>query len=436
VRIRVLGSGASDGWPNPWCACASCAAAIAQGVVRGHTSVLVDGTLLIDLGPDGPRAAARYGESLSGVRAVLVTHRHVDHHFRQAWVWRGWVPEAGPLTVLAPPLVLADAQGSFAGDVTTVPVAPGERHAVAGYDVAVLHAEHPDDAVLYDVTGPDGARLLYASDTGVLPETMLEAVRGRAFDVVLLELAGVPANSHLTLETWPAQVERLRAVGAVTPTTRVIAVHLGHLNPPPDELDRQLAALGATAARDGDVIDTASRGRRVLVLGGQSSGKSAYAEGLVGGSVGGFVGGFVTYVATAPARDDADWERRVQAHVTRRPAAWTTVENPDVAGVLRSAKTTLLIDDLGLWLTHVLDGHWDSPDARTVFDEALGDLLAAWTAVEHSVVLVAPEVGSGVIPGTTSGRLFADLLGRATTALAGASDEVVQVVAGQPRRLK
>ena len=75
-------------------------------------------------------------------------------------------------------------------------------------------------------------------------------------------------------------------------------------------------------------------------------------------------------------------------------------------------------------------------DSRAVFDSALAELLAAWTTTRAHVVLVSPEVGSGVIPATTSGRLFADLLGRATTALAGAADEVHQVVAGQPRRLK
>jgi adenosylcobinamide kinase/adenosylcobinamide-phosphate guanylyltransferase len=427
VRIRVLGSGASDGWPNPWCSCASCTAALAQGVVRGQTSVLVDGRLLIDLGPDGPRAAARYGESLASVAGALVTHRHVDHHFPQAWVWRAWAEGTGPLAVLAPPLVLAEA--SFDRRVTATAAHPGDRHRVAGYDVAVLEAEHPDDAVLYDVTGPDGARLLYATDTGVLPEATVEAVRDRAFDVVLLELAGSPIPSHLTLETWPAQVARLRAVGAVTGRSQVVAVHVGHHNPPPDELDRRLAQLGARAARDGDVIDTARTGRRVLVLGGQSSGKSAYAEGLVDGAV--------TYVATAPAREgDADWDARVQAHVARRPEGWTTLETTDVAGALRSLEGAVLVDDLGLWLTAVLDGHWGTPSARATFDAALTGLLDAWSSTRAQVVLVAPEVGSGVVPATASGRLFADLLGRATTALAQASDEVVQVVAGLPRRLR
>ena len=118
------------------------------------------------------------------------------------------------------------------------------------------------------------------------------------------------------------------------------------------------------------------------------------------------------------------------------PASWQTVETQDLATVLGSATGQVLIDDLGLWLTHVLDGHWDSPDAREVFDKALDALLVAWTSTRADVVLVAPEVGSGVIASTPSGRLFSDLVGRATTALANASDEVVQVVAGQPRRLR
>jgi adenosylcobinamide kinase/adenosylcobinamide-phosphate guanylyltransferase len=51
-------------------------------------------------------------------------------------------------------------------------------------------------------------------------------------------------------------------------------------------------------------------------------------------------------------------------------------------------------------------------------------------------VLVAPEVGSGIVPATLSGRLFRDALGALTARLAAASDEVVQVVAGLPRRLR
>src|SRR3954453_6853667 len=112
VRIRVLGSGAADGWPNPWCGCASCAAALEQGVVRGQTSVLVDDRLLIDLGPTVGLSVAGLGASLRDVDTVLITHRHVDHHFSQAWVWRYWSKQARPRTEVAPRLVMADANRS------------------------------------------------------------------------------------------------------------------------------------------------------------------------------------------------------------------------------------------------------------------------------------------------------------------------------------
>ncbi|HUR13090.1 MAG TPA: bifunctional adenosylcobinamide kinase/adenosylcobinamide-phosphate guanylyltransferase [Mycobacteriales bacterium] len=422
MRVEVLGSGASDGWPNPWCTCASCTGAREQGVLRHQSSVLVDGRLLIDIGPTAGT------HDLRAVEAVLVTHHHVDHHFPPAWAWRAWAQHAGPLTVLAPPSVLAHAR--FDDSVRTVAALPGEVHEVLGYTVRVLEATHTKDAVLFDVTAPDGGSLLYACDTGALPEETVRAVAGRSFDVVLLELAGVPMPTHLTLETWPAQVDRLRRAGAVTGATALLATHLGHANPPPDELDRRLVALGATAARDGQVIGTGhDRGHRVLVIGGQSSGKSAHAESLVHGEV--------TYVATAPPRDDdAEWQRRVEVHAARRPVHWVTLETADLPQVLRQEGGPLLIDDLGLWLTQVLDGHWDSTSAREVFSVALQELRTAWEATRREVVLVAPEVGSGVVPAHASGRLFADLLGRATTELAGCADQVVQVVAGQARRLR
>ncbi|MCW2777779.1 MAG: cobU [Frankiales bacterium] len=443
MRLRLLGTGSAAGWPNPWCSCASCAAAARQGVVRGHTSVLVDDRLLLDVGTEVARQALRQGVSLAGVEAVLVGHDHPDHHDVAAWRWRGW--SAGtprPLQLLAPPAVVDAARPRLDPTVTATAVRPGDVVSAAGYEVRVLPAAHgrPElgPAVLFDVTGPDGARLLYATDTAALPDAALAATVGRAYDAVLLELTGSGAH-HLDLRTWPEQVAALRANGAVTDRTRVLAVHLGHDNPPPDELDRLLAAWGATAGRDGDVVELgdapeARRGTsRVLVLGGARSGKSAHAERLLASEPS------VTYVATAPARPgDAEWSARVQAHVDRRPASWTTVETGDVAAALRDATGAVLVDDLGLWLTRLLDdaAAWeDRSGAHAALDAALPPLLAAWSGSRRAV-LVAPEVGGGLVAPTLGGRLFVDLLGTTTTALAAASDEVVQVVAGIPRRLR
>ena len=166
MRVRLLGTGSSDGWPNPWCTCASCRAAVAEGVLRGQSSALVDDRLLLEIGPEAPRAALRQGVDLVGVEAVLVTHAHPDHHAAPAWMWRGWVPGASPLTLLAPPAVVEAARPHLDASVTAVTIGAGERRSVAGYDVVALPATHAGPeagpALLYDVTGPDGARLLWA----------------------------------------------------------------------------------------------------------------------------------------------------------------------------------------------------------------------------------------------------------------------------------
>ena len=442
MRVRLLGTGSADGWPNAWCRCSSCRAAASAGVVRASTSALVDDRLLLELGPDAPRAAVRAGTDLTGVEAVLVTHAHPDHFHWPAWMWRGWAAGNRPVVLVAPPAVLEVARPHLDPTVATVPAEPGGRYDVAGYEVRAVPATHAGPeagpAVLYDLTGPDGGRLLWATDTGVLGEQALALVEGRAYDAVLLDLTSAHLPVHHDLTSWPAQVAELRRCGAVVDGTAVCAVHLGHDNPPPPELDALLAGWGATAPRDGDVLVVGAGpavpvrpAGRVLVLGGARSGKSAYAEQRLAAEPA------VTYVATAPPRDDdAELAARVQAHVHRRPAAWSTVETGDVASLLRACPEPLLVDELGLWLVRAVDAAeaWEGPlDAVTA---ACDDLVAAWRDCRGTVVLVAPEVGLGVVPATASGRRFRDLLGALTTRLAAASDEVVQVVAGLPRRLR
>jgi adenosylcobinamide kinase/adenosylcobinamide-phosphate guanylyltransferase len=52
------------------------------------------------------------------------------------------------------------------------------------------------------------------------------------------------------------------------------------------------------------------------------------------------------------------------------------------------------------------------------------------------VVLVSNEVGMGVAPATSSGRLFRDLLGIVNARVASACDEATLLVAGLPVPLR
>lgn len=174
---------------------------------------------------------------------------------------------------------------------------------------------------------------------------------------------------------------------------------------------------------------------RTLVLGGIRSGKSRWAESVICAEPTIARQSCVRYVATGPAPSvDIAWARRVADHRDRRPATWTTLETADVAANLRAdPHTPTIVDDLGGWLTAVLDRRgWTAESIDTEVD----DLLAAVEATAARLVLVSPEVGLSVIPATESGRRFADELGLLNQRLAARCQQVVLVVAGQPLWIK
>lgn len=169
------------------------------------------------------------------------------------------------------------------------------------------------------------------------------------------------------------------------------------------------------------------------MLGGTRSGKSAHAECLLPADTP------VRYLATGRRRaGDAEWSARIDAHRARRPPSWTTLEDADVAAVVRAGGGPLLVDDLATWLTGVLDdaGAWDAPAVPRAVGTAVEGLVAAVAAAPGRIVLVSAEVGLGVVPATRAGRLFRDELGALNAALAAVCDEVVLLVAGLPLRLK
>lgn len=256
MSIHVLGTGAADGWPNPFCDCASCRAERAAGRVRSQTSAVVD-DFLLDCGPETLRAAERAGVLLRDVRHVLLTHDHPDHTAPAFLLYRSWVTDSdAPLDVVGPAPVIERARMWLAPEthVRFHTVAPGDVLDLAGGRVRALAANHVPDALLFDVTATSG-RVLYATDTAALPPGTVQATAGAAYDVVLMEETFGDwtdhGTAHLDLPAFAEQVRRLRAVGAVTDATDVVAVHLSHHNPPTTELATRLAACGARVVDDG-----------------------------------------------------------------------------------------------------------------------------------------------------------------------------------------
>ncbi|MGA7934267.1 MAG: bifunctional adenosylcobinamide kinase/adenosylcobinamide-phosphate guanylyltransferase [Kovacikia sp.] len=163
--------------------------------------------------------------------------------------------------------------------------------------------------------------------------------------------------------------------------------------------------------------------RLILVTGPSRSGKSEWAE-----TVAALSGKAVVYIATAQVDPiDLEWQARIERHRQRRPADWQTVHVPiELAQTIQLASETscLLIDSLGTWLANLLD----QEDA--VWEETVQRLLESLRHTSASVVLVAEEVGWGLVPTYPVGRKFRDRLGTLTRRVGAISNPVYLVVAG------
>jgi adenosylcobinamide kinase / adenosylcobinamide-phosphate guanylyltransferase len=167
--------------------------------------------------------------------------------------------------------------------------------------------------------------------------------------------------------------------------------------------------------------------RRVFLLGGARSGKSAFAERLALEC-----GSPIVYVATATAVDE-EMAQRIEHHRARRLDTWQTVEaRTGLVNALASHSrvNTVLVEDLTLLLSNHMEEHVDEAEALTVHE--VEDLLR----LEANLVLVSNEVGMGLVPSTTLGRTFRDALGRVNQAAASLCGEVYLVAAGLPLRMK
>jgi adenosylcobinamide kinase / adenosylcobinamide-phosphate guanylyltransferase len=165
--------------------------------------------------------------------------------------------------------------------------------------------------------------------------------------------------------------------------------------------------------------------RLTLVLGGARSGKSRYAESIITALPSPWI-----YVATGQGLD-AEMAARIEAHRSRRGAGWSTVEAPRaLASVLAApGSAPILVDCLTLWLSNLMMA--EAP-IEAEFDR-LGQALDKVTA---PVVMVANEVGSGIVPDNALARHFRDLQGWLNQRIAAQADNVVLVVAGLPLFVK
>lgn len=165
----------------------------------------------------------------------------------------------------------------------------------------------------------------------------------------------------------------------------------------------------------------------LFVVGGARSGKSRYAQRRCEA-----IGQRLVYIATAHAGDD-EMAERIARHRADRGLGWTTLEEPiDLPRAIRDAARdadAILVDCLTLWLSNVMQADQSIALAR-------GELAEAVRQVKVPLVLIANELGLGIVPENALARQFRDEAGWVNQTIAQVVEEVVLVTAGLPLCLK
>ncbi|WP_202113486.1 bifunctional adenosylcobinamide kinase/adenosylcobinamide-phosphate guanylyltransferase [Paenibacillus sp. MMS18-CY102] len=183
-----------------------------------------------------------------------------------------------------------------------------------------------------------------------------------------------------------------------------------------------------------------------LITGGARSGKSLFAEQCASRLASRGI-----YIATSRVSDDEEMHQRVNLHQQQREQStfrWETIEEPDLLAdrlvdigkradeqlLIGQQPPAVLVDCLTLWLTNRLLHHEASPPE--MLENEINQLVETVASYRHPLLLVTNEVGSGIVPAYSLGRIFRDVAGRMNRLLAERCERVFLVASGIPVDLK
>lgn len=214
LKLHFLGTGAAD-WNGP----------DERGECRRLTSTLVDGCLLIDLGPDVLSMLDK-----SAVKAVIFTHSHSDHF------------NIGALRSLAPCTVYA--HESWAGEIsgeglTVVPLKIGtDVQLPTGHILTPMPANHstekPYERPLHYLI-ERGERILYATDGAWLLNQAHHIIGRRVLDAAVFDATigdGFDGDwrifEHNSVDMVRLMVKTLSKQGRLAQNAPVFLTHMAH----------------------------------------------------------------------------------------------------------------------------------------------------------------------------------------------------------------
>ena len=277
MKIKYLGSGASEGFPAMFCTCDNCQRAKLAGGrnIRTRSQALINNDLLIDFNQDTYAHVVYGGLDLLPVENIFITHYHEDHLCGHEFI-NLRPPFAVEAENMVKPNVYAsqatvdflqkDLDYALVTDefITVRALTPFEKMRTGSYEVTPLTANHdPKTEPLIYIVSDGEKKLLYAHDTGWFTEETWNYLKENKpyFSLVSLDCTStgdkIPKpNGHMNLMSCDNARNELKKIGCADESTHFVLNHFSHNGGYTyDELLPVAAEMDFTVAYDGIEIE-------------------------------------------------------------------------------------------------------------------------------------------------------------------------------------
>lgn len=274
MKIRFLGTAATEGFPAVFCNCDACTRAREniQIETRTRSQILIDDDLLIDFPADTYVHAMKNNIDLSAIHTVLITHSHTDHFYAQEFINRGykfaWNMRQNEISIYGNNAVYKvfkegirrEIKKCVKDSISFHVIKPYSIFSSHEYTVKVLPALHStkEQALLYCIE-KSGKTFLHFNDSGLLHEECYQFLQENnvvadavSMDCTFADSSGSHSFRHMGFHENEIVREKLLKYSIASKDTKYYVTHFSHNSSPLRERIAEAAQKrGFIAAYDG-----------------------------------------------------------------------------------------------------------------------------------------------------------------------------------------
>ncbi|OGY25780.1 MAG: hypothetical protein A2864_01550 [Candidatus Woykebacteria bacterium RIFCSPHIGHO2_01_FULL_39_12] len=233
--MKILFLGTSAGWPLPrlGCKCELCSSKDFKDI-RTRTSILLNGTLLLDVGPDTYHHLVNIDSKK--IKYAAITHEHPDH---TSGLWDlGHIYNSKKITIIINPNTFKKIRNLFfPNEYKIIKVEKNEILKLNGLNLTLLPVKHTKDSSFGILIESRNKKIFYAPDFKSLPPLTKNKIKNANLLLIDGSELKIKTPTHISIEEGIKLAKSLKA-------KKTYFVHLGHRTLPYKELSTHVQSLG------------------------------------------------------------------------------------------------------------------------------------------------------------------------------------------------